>query len=62
MSSKRERREFLLSEKASEIVDRLAAAYHCNFSDVIEGLLLGNVDRHAIEPTGAYLKTERAPG
>lgn len=55
MNAKRERREFLLSPKASEMVDRLASAYHCNFSDVIEGLLLGNVkpmqdDHPANEP------------
>jgi hypothetical protein len=55
MNAKRERREFLLSPKASEMVDRLSVAYRCNFSDVIEGLLLGNVkpmddDHPANEP------------
>lgn len=40
----RERREFQLSATASRILDKLADAYNCNFSDTAEGLLLGTID------------------
>lgn len=42
--AKRERREFQLSDRASKAIDKLADTYGCNFSDVIEGLLLGTID------------------
>jgi hypothetical protein len=43
----KERREFQLSKAASAALDRLADSYKCNYSDAIEGLLLGTVDSRA---------------
>jgi hypothetical protein len=38
------RREFQLSQAASDNLDRLSETYGCNFSETVEALLLGTID------------------
>ena len=40
----KERREFWLTPVAQEVLERLSEANRCNYSDVIEALLLGAVN------------------